>query len=620
MRNFKRTLLAGAIALAVSAPAAAQFTECLFLRRQPDRRRIVQAGAAAGTGLFTTNPGPLWAYAVRQNLRLHRHAGESGRQRLRVWRRAGDADCPAIRRSPPTGAAVPIATQVTQFLAKGPARSERAVRDPGRRQRHLHAARRCSQAGTINQTQLQANVALAADAVRRSRSRRCNAARRAITSSCRTCPTSARRPSACRTARPVQLSSPQFAQLFNSTLFGGAQCGAASRRDPVQHVQPAATKSSPIPALYGFTNATTPACGTTPSLAVHAGNSRRAERRADLRLRRRRASDDGDAARSSRSAIESMITGPQQMAALGEAPLASSRRTSARSTAGCGRASTRRDRRTRSRRWAAYDYAQHRHERGSEQRQRRTSTRSSSAATCKLSDRLLVGVHVRLHREQGRLRRRRRRLQAAPADMGTIYAGYGEDRGTSARRSAPAASTTRRHAQDPARRADAHRERGDARLRVTGRLLGGYWFRSAATGCTVRTRACTYDEGVVQPVLGERVGQHGADLRPAGARAAPVEPRLAGRRQRRAASARSARVTWEYDSKDRRPQRRRASSVTLGGSFTLPAPKPDNSYALFNLGASTDFGGVTGYISGSATAAKSDGNYWAVTVGVRMPL
>jgi len=29
---------------------------------------------------------------------------------------------------------------------------------------------------------------------------------------------------------------------------------------------------------------------------------------------------------------------------------------------------------------------------------------------------------------------------------------------------------------------------------------------------------------------------------------------------------------------------------------------------------------VTGYISGSGTAARGDGNYWAVTVGLRMPL
>ena len=80
-----------------------------------------------------------------------------------------------------------------------------------------------------------------------------------------------------------------------------------------------------------------------------------------------------------------------------------------------------------------------------------------------------------------------------------------------------------------------------------------------------------------------------------------------------------ARATWEYDSHDN-DRTVTASSNTLGGSYTIPAFKPDNSYALFNLGAAADFGGVTGYISGSGTAARSDGNYWAITVGLRMPI
>ena len=51
-----------------------------------------------------------------------------------------------------------------------------------------------------------------------------------------------------------------------------------------------------------------------------------------------------------------------------------------------------------------------------------------------------------------------------------------------------------------------------------------------------------------------------------------------------------------------------------------PLAGKNDAYALFNLGASTEFGSVTGFIAGSATAGRTDGNYWAVTVGVRMPL
>ena len=79
-----------------------------------------------------------------------------------------------------------------------------------------------------------------------------------------------------------------------------------------------------------------------------------------------------------------------------------------------------------------------------------------------------------------------------------------------------------------------------------------------------------------------------------------------------------ARDTWEIDSKDQ-SRSVGASSVGLGGYYTVPVGKPDNSYALFNLGASTELGGVTGFVAGSATAGRGDGNYWAVTVGLRAP-
>ena len=152
---------------------------------------------------------------------------------------------------------------------------------------------------------------------------------------------------------------------------------------------------------------------------------------------------------------------------------------------------------------------------------------------------------------------------------------------------------------------------------VTGRILGGYWFtmkdlihgpygRLAWTKAQVQqfseessdSTALTYSGQSRSQLLwslGWQVAGNIGSVRP------------------------YARATWEYDSKD---QNRSvgASSVGLGGYYTVPAAKPDNSYALFNLGASTEFGGVTGFLSGSATAGRGDGNYWAVTVGFRTPL
>ena len=84
----------------------------------------------------------------------------------------------------------------------------------------------------------------------------------------------------------------------------------------------------------------------------------------------------------------------------------------------------------------------------------------------------------------------------------------------------------------------------------------------------------------------------------------------------------SARVTWEkdYNNDDRTV---RAGLVTTGGvGFGLPALRPDDNYVLFDIGASGELGNskVTGFISVNATAGKNDGNYQAVTVGVRVPL
>ena len=59
----------------------------------------------------------------------------------------------------------------------------------------------------------------------------------------------------------------------------------------------------------------------------------------------------------------------------------------------------------------------------------------------------------------------------------------------------------------------------------------------------------------------------------------------------------------------------------MPGNFSIPVFRSDDSYVLFNAGASADLGSkLVGFISVTATAAKDDGNYQAVTVGVRMPL
>ena len=80
-----------------------------------------------------------------------------------------------------------------------------------------------------------------------------------------------------------------------------------------------------------------------------------------------------------------------------------------------------------------------------------------------------------------------------------------------------------------------------------------------------------------------------------------------------------ARATWEYDFKNDERQVS-ATPIGLNGTYYVPVSKPDENYALFDLGVSKDFGGVTGYITGNASAGKSNGDFWAVTVGFRLPI
>ena len=79
------------------------------------------------------------------------------------------------------------------------------------------------------------------------------------------------------------------------------------------------------------------------------------------------------------------------------------------------------------------------------------------------------------------------------------------------------------------------------------------------------------------------------------------------------------RATWEYDAKadDRTVS---ATPMLLGGTYTVGAYTPDDNYFLFNAGAAMDFAGFTAFLSGSAIGGKSDGDYYAVTLGVRIPL
>ena len=52
----------------------------------------------------------------------------------------------------------------------------------------------------------------------------------------------------------------------------------------------------------------------------------------------------------------------------------------------------------------------------------------------------------------------------------------------------------------------------------------------------------------------------------------------------------------------------------------MPGFEQDDNWWLFDVGVTRDFGKVTGFLSGNVSAGKGDGDYWGVTLGIRVPL
>ena len=270
------------------ATAAAQFSNVYFFGDSLTDAGSYKPVLPPGTGLFTTNPGPVWAQVFGATLRLRRDARESGRHRLRARRRARHAACRASRRSPPTGSAVPIATQITQFLRIGPARSEGALCRMGRRATTSSFSSASRGAGAATPAQVQAAVGLAAVQLAAA-GRRPASRRRAVHHRSSTCPTSARRPRAVASGQAASISA--LSSLFNTTLIRRARRRAASATMRVNTF--ALLQRNPGEPGRFRIREHDHACVRPHAVApLHVRELRHAERGADVPLRRRRASDD----------------------------------------------------------------------------------------------------------------------------------------------------------------------------------------------------------------------------------------------------------------------------------------------------------------------------------------
>ncbi len=140
MPKFRSSILAAALATAfASGPAAAQFSNMFFFGDSATDAGSYKPVLPPGTGRFTTNPGEVWAQMLGSRYGFAiTPANQGGTDYAQGGARV--TQTPGYPRQPPTGGAVPVATQVSQAVAKGiDGNALYAV--AGRLQRPLHRVR-----------------------------------------------------------------------------------------------------------------------------------------------------------------------------------------------------------------------------------------------------------------------------------------------------------------------------------------------------------------------------------------------------------------------------------------------------------------------------------------------
>jgi len=609
MPKFRSSILAAALATAfASGPAAAQFSNMFFFGDSATDAGSYKPVLPPGTGRFTTNPGEVWAQMLgtRYGFTIT-PANQGGTNYAQGGARITQS--PGYPPQPPTASAVPVATQVSQAVAKGI--DGNALYTIEATYNDIFTQIGLLQAGQITSAQLQANVALAAT----QHAQQIGVLKAAGANYILVLNIYdwSKAPSGVAAGPAAAAQFSAINGLFNSTLNAALNQvgGNVIRFNSAGLFNEIITN----PAAYGITNTTATACGATPSLLCTPANLVTPNAASTYLFA------DGVHPTTAghtilAQAVGSMIEGPMQMAALGEAPLAVEQ---ANFRALDGRMWSNLNSAPNSKKfnaWVAYDY-------GSNDIDGTGLSGSADLNTItvggdvRMSDKILMGMAAGYTENKSDFGNNGGDFKLKET-TGSVYAGYGDGpwyAGVSMLVGDLDYSTTRNIVLGTGTRNESGNTGG---YTYAFRLLGGYWFRGASElvhgpfakvayqdiivrGFSENGSSSTtlgygqQDRESLQTSLGWQVGGKWGQVRPWG------------------------RVTWEYEAKaDQRTVQ--ANSVTLGGQYTVPGYSPDDNWLQYTLGAAMDFGGVTGYISGSGTASKSDGDGYAVTVGLRVPL
>ena len=602
MRTFQRTLLAGAVALALSSPAAAQFQNVIVLGDS-----LSDAGFYGGAR-FTVNPGLVWAQDFGAFYGFDvKPVNQGGTDFAQGGQRVSQPSAS----TPPGAPQRPLTTQIDELLKASPNLNPNAIYTVWIGANDLLQNLTAASLGLITPAEAQANVTLAALQAAGQLARLHAAGAEYIVVF--NLPDVGKTPGGQASGPAGAAAASALAGVFNSTL-NNSIAGAGFHVIPVNAFK-FFNEVLANPSSFGFTNVTTPAC--TTSSAITCTTSTLVAPGADKTYLFADPIHPTPAAHAIiAQLVESMITGPMQMGSLAEVPFrvedANFRALDGRMWSGLD--APRSGKRLEA--WAAYDYGNLDMKAGANNGSGYMNT-VAVGGDMKVNDHLLAGMMFAYTEQKtdfggdgGGFKLRQ--------PVFTAYTGYGEGPwyvgATLGAGSLDYNDVNRNIVLGPLVRNESGQTRG---YEYTARLLGGYWFtyqdiihgpyaRATYTKAIVRqfsetgtdSTALTYGQQDNEQMLwsvGWQVAGKFGNLRP------------------------FARATFEYDSKDNN-RVVTASSNSLNGYYTVPVTKPDNSYALFNVGTSVDWPGVTGYIVGSGTAARGDGNYWAITVGLRMPL
>ena len=612
MRTVTKSIWAAATALGfalISGSAAAQFNQFYFFGDSLSDAGSFKPVLPPGTGKFTTNPGPIWAEVLAQRYGFTATpANQGGNDYAEGGARV--TQLPGVPASPPTGTATPVAVQVQNFLAKG-AVDPKALYSVWAGANDLFFQLGLAQAGLISSMDVQTNVATAAvQVVQQVGILHAAGAKYVLVFNL---PDVGNTPFGRGSGQGAQITA--LSSFFNTTLSTGLD---ALHVDVIRlNVFSFLDEVVADPAAYGLTNVTSPAC-TVPSL-VCTSATLVAPNAAQTFLFADTVHPTTAGHQLIADYVNSVIEAPQKIGLLLEAPRqveqANFRAIDDRmwSNLNSPRAPHKFDA------YAVYDYGNYDRsgDFGGGSDHLNTVTLGGDM---KLSEQSLAGIAFGYSEDKASFGDSGGGFTLNEATI-TAYIGYGQGPWyVGASVGAGDLDFRNIHRTFPLGAAN-RTESGDTHgTNVTGRVLGGYWFNTSSNWLHGPFALLTYQQNKVYAWSEE--GTSSTAMSFGHQQRESLASSLGWQASGTVGSFRPfGRVTWEkeYNNGERIV---RAGLVSTGGvGFGLPALRTDDSYALFDIGASVDLGSkFIGFARINATAGKNDGNYQAVTVGVRVPL